>query len=114
MAFGDRIVVLRPAMMSDRYSSVERPDWTKPPERVEVPFLVSVQPASSTEGAPERPTVTTGWKLIGPPGRDIALRPVDRVEVNGEDVLSVDGEVARWRVAGRVYHVQAVLERVKG
>lgn len=115
-AFASRIVVLRPAMVGGRYASEPSPDWTVDPERVEVPFLVSVQPVSSSEGSPERPTVTTRWRLIGPPGRDIALRAVDRVEVDGEAVFSVDGDVGRWRLgpAGRVHHVEAALERVEG
>lgn len=115
-AFVDQVVILQPQMVVDRYSSVAKIDWTKPPIRVQVPFMVSVQPVTSREDNPDRPAVTTTWKMIGPPGRDIALRSSDRVEVNGEMVLSVDGDVARWRagVPGRVHHVEALLERVTG
>lgn len=115
-AFVDSIVVLRPQVTVDRYSSVEKPDWTKPPERVVVPFRVSVQPVSSSEDGPERPAVTTSWKLITPPGRDLPLTAVDRVEVNGEMTCSVVGDVGRWRAGapGRVHHVEALLERVSG
>lgn len=115
-AFVDSIAVLQPQMTSDRYSSAERPDWSQPPERVEVPFRVSVQPVASSEGSPERPAVTTTWRLLTPPGRDLALRPVDRVEVNGEMTMSVVGDVARYRAGapGRVHHVRAALEKVTG
>lgn len=115
-AFVDSIVILQPHVEIDRYSSIETIDWTKPPTRVEVPFLVSVQPLDSSEGAPERPAVTTTWRLLTPPGRDLALRPQDRVEVNGEMTLSVVGDVARYRAGapGRVHHVRAALERVSG
>ncbi|KAA0916459.1 hypothetical protein [Dietzia sp. ANT_WB102] len=112
----DSLVVLRPRMTVDRYSSVEKPDWTLPPERITVPFLVSVQPLSSSEDGPERPAVTTTWRLLTPPGRDLDLRSVDRVEVNGEMTMSVVGDVARYRAGapGRVHHVRAALERVAG
>lgn len=115
-AFVDSIVILQPRVTVDRYSSIEKVDWTQPPERVVVPFRVSVQPAGSSEGEPERPAVTTTWKLITPPGRDLALRSQDRVEVNGEMTMSVVGDVARYRAGapGRVHHVQAALEKVTG
>lgn len=115
-AFVNSIVVLQPYLVRDRYSSIEKVDWTKPPTRVVVPFQVSVQPVSSREDAPERPAVTTTWRLITPPGRDLALRPMDRVEVDGEMTMSVSGEVARWKAGapGRVHHVTAMLERVTG
>lgn len=115
-AFVDSIVILQPYVGGGRYSSIETIDWTKPPTRVEVPFLVSVQPLASSEGGPERPAVTTTWRLLTPPGRDLALRPQDRVEVNGEMTLSVVGDVARYRAGapGRVHHVRAALERVSG
>ena len=115
-AFVDSIVILRPQVVIDRYTSIEKADWTKPPERVPVPFRVTVQPVSSTEGQTERPAVTTSWRLLTPPGRDLDLRPVDRVEVNGEMTMSVVGDVARYRAGapGRVHHVRVALERVTG
>lgn len=115
-AFVDSIVILQPEVLIDRYTSIEKPDWTKPPTRVPVPFRVSVQPVSSSEDGPERPAVTTTWRLLTPPGRDLNLRPVDRVEVNGEMTMSVVGEVARYRAGapGRVHHVRAALEKVTG
>ena len=115
-AFVDSIMILQPHMTIGRYGPAEQPDWTKPPTPVEVPFLVSVQPVASSEGGPERPAVTTTWRLLTPPGRDLALRPQDRVEVNGEMTLSVVGDVARYRVGrpGRVHHVRVALERVSG
>lgn len=115
-AFVDSIVILQPHVHIDRYTSVEKIDWTKPPERVVVPFRVSVQPVASSEGGPERPAVTTSWRLLTPPGRDLVLRSQDRVEVNGEMTMSVVGDVARYRAGapGRVHHVRAALERVTG
>lgn len=115
-AFVDSIVILQPQVTVDRYTSIEKVDWTKPPTRVTVPFLVSVQPADSQEGGPDRPAVTTSWRLLTPPGRDLALRSQDRVEVNGDMTMSVVGDVARYRAGapGRVHHVRAALKRVTG
>lgn len=116
-AFVDQIVILQPLKSGSPYSSgVGTYDWGLPPTRVEVPFLVSVQPVASSEDGPERPTVTTTWRLLTPPGRDLELRSQDRVEVNGEMVMSVVGDVARYRAGapGRVHHVRAALEKVTG
>lgn len=116
--FTTSITILQPLRAVGRYSSgVDPYDWTLPPTRVPVDFPVSVQPLTSSEGPPERPTVVTGWQLIGPPGRDLPLRPQDRVEAASGEVYSVDGDVLRFPHPTRmnaVHHVEAMLERVKG
>ena len=115
--FTTLVTVLRPYVHIDRYTSVEKVDWTKPPTRLPIPYPVSVQPASSTEGDPDRPMVTTHWVLIGPPGQDPDIRATDRIETSAGEVLSVDGDVARFphptRV-GAVHHVEVALKRVTG
>lgn len=115
--FTTSVTVLRPKMKTDRYSTVQVPDWTQTPDRQALPYPVSVQPASSSEGNPDRPMVTTHWVLIGPPGQDPDIRATDRIETSLGEVLSVDGDVARFphptRV-GAVHHVEIALKRVSG
>lgn len=115
--FTSEVTVLRPKMVRGRYTSEETPDWEQEPDRFPLPYPVSVQPASSTEGDPDRPAVTTHWVLIGPPGRDPDIRSSDRIETGFGEVLSVDGAVARFphptRV-GAVHHVEVPLKRVTG
>lgn len=111
------VTILRPQVVRDRYSSIAVPDWTKAPTRVPVPHPVSVQPASSSEGSPERPAVTTSWVLISPPGTAPDIQPEDRIETDFGAVLSVDGEVARFphpTRMGAAHHIEVALERVTG
>ena len=86
-------------------------DWTaatsSPIERV------SIQPDTSSEETGDRSPVVTGWRLISARGVDVDLLPSDRVVFDGL-TLEVDGEVARYRMAGRVHHVEARLKRVTG
>lgn len=114
--FTSMVTVLWPRMVVDRYTSIEKPDWTLEPTRVPLPYAVSVQPAASSEGSPERPMTTTSWVLISPPGTAPDINPECRVETDF-GVLSVDGEVARLphptRV-GEVHHIEVGLERVSG
>lgn len=114
--FTSRITILRPTVVEDEFSSGTTLDWSKP-ERVPVDFLVSLQPLTSTEGPVERPQVITGWQLITPPGRDLPLRSIDRVESAAGQVLAVIGDILRFphpiRPEG-VHHVEAMLERVTG
>lgn len=115
--FTTMVTILRPQMSVGRYNSPGQPDWTKPPAREPLPYPVSVQPAASSEGAPERPMVTTNWVLISPPGTAPTIDPDCRVETDFGAILSVDGEVARLphptRV-GEVHHVEVGLKRVSG
>lgn len=111
--FTTTITILKPLMSKGDYGSESQPDWTLPPTRVTVEFPVSVQPMTSSEGSPERPTVVTGWQLIGPRGRDLPLGSQDRVEVASGAVYSVKGDVLRFPHARRlnaVDHVEAMLE----
>ena len=110
--FGDSVVIVRAGYRVDKYGneSSER-DWAN---AVRTPVTgVSVQPDVSEEETGDRRTVTTGWRLFTPMGRDLDLLPTDRVEYDGM-TLEVDGEVARFRVGGRVHHVEARLKRVIG
>ncbi|QQM15105.1 head-to-tail stopper [Gordonia phage Banquo] len=117
LGYTTKIAIVKPAKVVDRYNS-ERFEYDpdKGATVVDVVPLVSVQPASQTESADFRTMVTTGWRLIGPPGVDLPLSPVDRVRFAGREVM-VDGEVARWPhpvKPGGVHHVEAMLSEVTG
>ncbi|MFE5896854.1 hypothetical protein ACFQ67_05450 [Streptomyces sp. NPDC056488] len=86
-------------------------DWTRA-TRTTV-RRVSVQPDMSTEGTGDRPVVVTGWRLATRRGVDVDLKPGDRVVALGR-LLDVDGDVARWTVAGRHHHTEARLKGVDG
>lgn len=114
--FTTTITILKATRRSSRYASEEVLDWSDP-QRVKVDFPVSVQPLSSSEGSPERPTVVTGWQLIGPPGKDLPLGPQDRVELAIGGTYNVDGEVLRFPHPTRmntVHHVEVMLELRSG
>lgn len=102
--------VLRAELVADRYGNTA-PDWSRTTRTTY--RGVSVQPDSSTEGDGERQQVVTGWRLITQRGRDIDIRPGDRVEHAGR-LLDTDGDVGRWEIAGRVHHVEVRLKEVTG
>jgi hypothetical protein len=106
----DTATVVRAPYKTDKYgnTSTER-DWSK---AVRSPLVgVSFQPDSSTEPTGDRPFVVTGYRLITHRGMDADILPTDRVEAYGM-TLEVDGEVARFRLGGRVHHVEVRLKRV--
>lgn len=113
MIFGDTISILRPATTGrDRYNN-EVLDWDGATP-IPVERLVSVQPASMTEGAGGRAVaLVSTWRLITPAGMDLDLLPIDRVFHNGR-YLEVVGEIERWPhpiVPGAVHHVEAGLQK---
>lgn len=117
MAYQQRIAILRPAEVPDRYSTEVRLDYDNP-TRIPVDRPVSLQPVASREQteAGGRFSVVTGWALQTPPGMDLDLRDTDRVEYAGR-VLSVLGDVLRWPHPirpGAVHHIEATLEEVRG
>lgn len=110
--FTTTITILKAKRVKGKYSSQETLDWSDP-NRIEVGFPVSVQPLSSSEGDPERPTVVTGWQLLTPPGKDLPLDPEDRVELAIGGTYSVDGDILRFPHPTRmnaVHHVEVMLE----
>lgn len=113
--FTTKISILRGREILDEFDS--RIDWSDP-EEIEVEPLVSLQPATSSEGPVERPQVVTWWTLVTRPGHDLPLRSTDRVRVAGSGMaLSVVGDVQRWPhpiVPGAVHHVEAQLQVVSG
>lgn len=114
--FTTTITILRARTVMGRYASEGSLDWTNP-DRIAVDFPVTVQPLSSSEGDVDRPSTTTGWQLITPPGRDLPLGPHDRVELAMGGVYSVDGEVLRFphpRRMNTVHHIEVMLELVVG
>ncbi|MFG3036860.1 hypothetical protein ACGFYZ_08150 [Streptomyces sp. NPDC048330] len=106
------VVVLRAPYVVDRYGNeTSERDWTRA-TRTTV-RRVSVQPDVSTEATGDRPMVVTGWRLVTRRGVDIDLQPGDRVTALGR-LLDVDGDTARWTVAGRHHHTEARLKEVTG
>lgn len=96
----------------DRYQNKKR-DWAN---AVRTPMAgVNVQPAGSPpvsdEDTVDRQTTVTGWRLYTPRGMDVDLLETDRVEYEGM-TFEVDGKVGRWRIAGKVHHVEVDLKEV--
>ncbi|WP_158756585.1 hypothetical protein [Streptomyces sp. NRRL S-475] len=112
LLYADTVTRVRAPYKVDKYgnTSTER-DWTKA-ERTALSD-VSFQPDSSTENTGDRGSVVTGYRLFTPRGRDVDLLPTDRVEAFGM-TLEVDGEIARYRVGGRIHHVEARFKKVTG
>ncbi|MFD6477761.1 hypothetical protein ACFWEH_30120 [Streptomyces anulatus] len=106
------VVTLRAPFLVDRYGNTTSVrDWENA-TRTTV-RRVSVQPDASSEDTGDRPVVVSGWRLITRRGADIDLAPGDRVVALGR-VLDVDGDVARWTLAGRHHHTEARLKEVTG
>ncbi|MFJ4960990.1 hypothetical protein ACIP6P_00725 [Streptomyces sp. NPDC088729] len=110
--YGETVTLVRAPLKVDKYgnATTER-DWSAA-ERWSY-YGLMVQPDTSAEVTGDRPTVITGWRLITPKGVPFPALPTDRVEWDGL-TLSVDGEVGRFRVRGRLHHVEARLKRVSG
>lgn len=110
--FQHTIVRVRAPEVVDRYNNKQR-DWANAARTSLVG--VNVQPAGSPPQSDEdtvgRQTTITGWRLYTPPGMDVDLLETDRVEYEGM-TLEVDGKVGRWRVGGKVHHVEAALREV--
>ncbi|WP_415956428.1 hypothetical protein [Streptomyces sp. 021-4] len=106
------VVVVRAPFLVDRYgNTTSERDWANA-TRTTV-RRVSVQPDTSTEDTGDRPVVVTGWRLVTRTRADIDLAPGDRVVALGR-LLDVDGDVARWTLAGRHHHTEARLKEVTG
>ncbi|MFJ9549081.1 hypothetical protein [Streptomyces erythrochromogenes] len=106
------VVILRAPRVVDRYgNATSERDWSAA-TRTTV-RRVSVQPDTSTEEDGDRPTVTTGLRLITRRGVDVDLAPGDRVVAVGR-LLDTDGDVARYVVGGRHHHTEARLKEVIG
>ncbi|AUG87274.1 head closure Hc1 [Streptomyces phage Rowa] len=109
---GETVTLVRAPLKVDKYgNATSERDWAAATRTV-YPGLM-VQPDASNEATGDRPSVVTGWRLITPKGRDFPALPTDRVEWDGL-TLAVDGEVGRFKVAGRLHHVEARLKRVSG
>ncbi|MGR6579270.1 hypothetical protein ACT89R_01695 [Rhodococcus qingshengii] len=114
--FTCRIAIKRPADIAQGRYNQRKIDWSSI-EPVDVPDLVSVQPAANTEsGAAEmRSTQTIKWKLFTQPGLPIDIRSTDRVIWLGNE-YDVD-EVLSWPdpyIENAIHHVEAILTKVTG
>ncbi|WP_369190160.1 hypothetical protein [Streptomyces sp. R08] len=112
MLHDDTVTRVRAPFKVDKYgnTSTDR-DWTN---ATRVPFKrVSFQPDASTEATGDRPSVITGYRLLSRKGIDLDLLASDRIEADGM-TLEVDGKVGRFRMGGRVHHVEARLKEVTG
>lgn len=110
--YGETVTLVRAPFKVDKYgnTTTER-DWAN---ATRTPYAgLMVQPDTSSEAAGDRPSVITGWRLITPKGRDFPALATDRVEWEGL-MLELDGEVGRFRVGGRLHHVEARLRKVSG
>ncbi|MFE3409452.1 hypothetical protein ACFXMT_14280 [Streptomyces mirabilis] len=110
--YGDTATLVRAPLKVDKYgnTTTER-DWAN---ATRTAFAgLSVQPDTSSEAEGDRPAVITGWLLKTQKGRDFPALPTDRVEWDGL-TLSVDGEVGRYKLGGRLHHCEARLKRVSG
>lgn len=111
--FTEKVAIVRPSVEDDDYDEKLVYDDVTP---TAVPFLVAVQPISSTElvpGSNPGEEVTSGWKLLTPTGCDIDLLATDRVRWRGAD-YDVQGDVWRWphpTKPGAVHHAEAYLQR---
>lgn len=112
MLYGETVTLVSAPLKVDKYgNATSERDWTKA-QRTPVTGVM-VQPDSSSETEGDRPAAITGWRLITPKGKDFPALATDRVEWDGL-TLEVDGEVGRWRIGGRLHHVEARLKKVTG
>lgn len=112
MLHDDTVTRVRAPYKVDKYgnTSTER-DWTN---ATRVTWAgVSFQPDVSTEATGDRPSVVTGYRLLSRHGVNLDLLATDRIEADGM-TLEVDGKVGRFRMSGRVHHVEARLKEVTG
>lgn len=110
--YGETVRLVRAPLKVDKYgNTTSERDWSAA-TRTEYTGLM-VQPDASSEATGDRPTVITGWRLITTKGRDFPAVATDRVEWEGL-TLQVDGKVGRFKVGGRLHHVEARLKEVTG
>lgn len=110
--YSQTVVLVRAPFLVDRYGNTTSVrDWANA-TRTTV-RRVAVQPDASTEDGGDRPVVVSGWRLVTRRGVDVDLAPGDRVVALGR-LLDVDGDVARWTLAGRHHHTEARLKEVSG
>lgn len=116
MIFNQQISIIRAGQSTSVYSSEVVKDWARA-KTIEVPYLVSVQPQTTTEDSVERPQIITRWRMYTPPGTDLDLLADDRILLGGELLMQLVGSVMRWPdpvSPGETHHVECVLEAVDG
>jgi hypothetical protein len=102
----DSVTRWRATTTTDKYGNTVT---TWDPDKGKVTYSgVSVQPDYSTETTGDRSSRVTGLRLITPQGKDVDILATDRVLFAGV-AYEVDGEVGRFRIGGRVHHVEARL-----
>lgn len=115
--FNQQLEIIIPGSKKVPYSTELEPDWDNVTYKV-LPFWVSVEPSSSTEGDVSHPQTVSRFILTTPPGTDIPdLKSENRVRVGGVMVAMVVGEPAHWPdpwTPGVVHHLEADLEVIRG
>lgn len=112
--FNARVSVISAPMIPGPYGGLIR-DWDHPVIRA-VPYGVELQPGGRMEDSDNgtRVFVQSGWRLITPPGRYLAVLATDRIRVSGRDGdLAVVGDGSDW-AHDAVGHTELELEAIHG
>lgn len=107
----DIVSVVRANKVKDDYNSFFL-DWTAP--AVVANGRASVQHFLTTEDDTDRQTTTEGLRLVSDdPALFDVFGPEDRIVYDGR-TYEVDAEIQKWRLFGRVHHIEVYLKRVVG
>lgn len=106
----DIVDVIRAVKRKDEYNS-EYLDWSTP--LTVATGRASIQHFLTTEDDTDRQTTTEGLRMISDDPVLFNFEPTDRVVYNG-DTYEVDAEIQKWRLFGRVHHIEVYLKRVVG
>lgn len=107
----DLVEVIRPAKILDEYNS-DVVDWSN--SSVVAEGRASIQDFLATEDDTDRQTVTEGLRLISDdPALFDVITPDDRIRYIGTD-YEVDAPIQKWRLFGRIHHIEVYLKRVVG
>lgn len=107
----DIIDVLRPLIRKDEYNA-DYSDWSVP--QVVATGRASIQDFLTTEDDSDRQTTTEGLRLISDdPALFDAIQPTDRILYAGT-TYEVDAPIQKWRLFGRMHHIEVYLKKVVG
>lgn len=107
----DIVSILRAVETLDEYNA-KYLDWTTP--TVVASGRASVQHFLTTEDDTDRQTTTEGLRLVSDdPALFDVFGPEDRILYDGR-TYEVDAEIQKWRLFGRIHHIEVYLKRVVG